>query len=631
MSFLPVNRDDLDKKSWSQLDIIIVSGDAYVDHPAWAAALLGRFMESRGFRVGVIAQPDWNNPDAIKILGAPRLFFAVSAGNLDSMVNHYTADRKKRKQDVYSPGGRAGMRPDRATIVYCNLIRQAFPGVPIVVGGIEASLRRIAHYDYWSNSIRRSILLDSKADLLVYGMGEYPLWEIARRLDLGQKVREITDVRGTCYWTKDLPPGAIEIPSFEEIRDNHQAFVRATRMTYLENNPYNARILAQQHQGRWVVQNPPAFPLTTPQLDEIYEFDFQRQSHPDYDVRQGVPALAPVQFSLTSHRGCFGGCSFCSLGLHQGKYIQNRSLASLKKEASRLTRHPDFKGTISDVGGPSANMYGLKGVDRSMCATCKKTSCLCPTRCPNLKTDHRRNVELLRRLRDLPGVKHLFVSSGIRYDLVLQDTSGNYLPELCQHHVGGQLKIAPEHVAAGATRCMNKPPAADYRRFSQLFKDFSRKAGKNQYLIPYFISGHPGCRLEDNVELAEHIRDELHFQPEQVQNFTPLPMTLSACMYVTGIDPFSGREIYVPRDEKERKLQRALLQYREPNNLPLVLEALQSCGRQDLIGSHPRALAAGKRNDCSERSSGLMSNTKKEGPKNKKSTGPKRKGWRPRS
>ncbi len=585
MSFLPINREELAARGWEQADVIIVSADAYVDHPAWAAAILGRFLEHYGYRVGIIAQPDWRNLDDISSLGAPALFFAISGGNMDSMVNHYTADKKRRRKDMYSPAGKTGLRPDRPTIVYSNLLRQAFPGVPIVIGGVEASLRRLAHYDYWQNRVRRSILLDSRADLLVYGMGEYNLLEIARKLKGGQDIAYLRNLRGTCYLSRNKPGNALELPSFEEVEKDRRAFARATKLIQEEINPYSAGTLAQKHGERWLVQNPPSLPLSSSELDEIYELSFTRRCHPSYEALGGVPGLKPVQFSIVTHRGCFGGCGFCSLGQHQGRFIQNRSLLSLVNEARSLTFHPDFKGTIPDVGAPSANMYGLKGFDQKLCEQCKRLSCLVPKVCKNLDTDHMPSVELWQKLRRIKGIKHIFVSSGVRYDLILRDTSRRYLRDLCKYHVSGQLKIAPEHVAERVTRTMHKPGKKEYMRFIQAFKETNQKLGKDQYLVPYFISAHPGCDLQDTLELAEFVRDNLQYYPEQVQNFTPTPMTVSTCMYYTGINPHNGREIYVPKSEKERKWQRALLQYRNKKNQNLVGEALQACGRQDLIGS----------------------------------------------
>lgn len=590
MDFLPINRQDIENRGWDELDIIFVSGDAYVDHPAWAAGILGRFLEKFGYRVGIIAQPDWNSLEDIRKLGQPRLFFAVSAGNMDSMVNHYTADKKKRRADLYSPGGQAGLRPDRASIVYINLIRQAYPDVPVIIGGVEASLRRLAHYDYWSDKVRRSLLADSKADLLVYGMGEYALLEIARHLKSGRDIHHLTRLRGSCYMARQVPEAAVEIASYEEVKTNPLAFAEATKMIHQECNPYTARTLVQKHGDRWVVQNPPSLPLSTAEMDAIYDLSFLRQAHPSYTIHGGVPALAAVQFSVTTHRGCFGGCAFCSLGLHQGKFIQNRSPQSIINEVNELTSHPDFKGTISDVGAASANMYGLKGKKPELCHSCSRTSCLYPEVCKNMNTDLGPSVKLWRSLRKIKAVKHLFVASGVRYDLILRDTSGQYLKDLCSYHVGGQLKIAPEHVADKVLRLMYKPGKSEYKKFIQEFKQVNQQLGKEQYLIPYFISAHPGCDLRDTVELAEFVRDQLQYHPEQVQNFTPTPMTVSTCMYYTGIDPFSKRDIHVPRGSKERKWQRALLQYRDPRNKTLVREALENCGREDLIAATPKAL-----------------------------------------
>ncbi len=592
MDFLPINRQDMEERGWDEMDIIFVSGDAYVDHPAWAAALLGRFLEHHGYRVGIIAQPDWHKIEDIQKMGQPRLFFAVSAGNMDSMVNHYTADKKRRHEDLYSPGGRAGMRPDRASIVYTNLIRQAFPGVPVIIGGVEASLRRLAHYDYWSDQVRRSLLADSKADLLAYGMGEHILLDMARQLKAGKDISYLTNLRGTAYLSRNLPEAALELPAYEEVKTDHIAFADATKVIHRELNPYCARPLAQKHGDRWVVVNPPLLPLNTQQMDAIYDLPFQRKIHPSYMGQGGVPALEPVQFSVTTHRGCFGGCAFCSLGLHQGKFIQNRSLPSIVKEVNSLTRHPDFKGSIPDVGAASANMYGLKGEKEELCQTCQRSSCLNPGVCQNLQTDHSPSVKLWQKLRRIKEIKNLRVASGVRYDLILRDKSGKYLRDLCQYHVGGQLKIAPEHVSDRVLQVMHKPAQSEYKKFIKAFKQINQELGKDQYLIPYFISGHPGCNLNDTIELAEFVRDHLQYHPEQVQNFTPTPMTLSTCMYYTGLDPMNKREVYVPRRSKERQWQRALLQYRDPRNQKLVKEALQSCGREDLFNTSAQGLQA---------------------------------------
>ncbi len=589
MDFLPMTKKDMDKRGWDELDIIFVSGDAYVDHPAWAAAILGRFLEHHGFKVGIIAQPDWHSIKDISSLGQPRLFFGVSAGNIDSMVNHYTADRKKRHDDVFSPGGVGGKRPDRATIVYTNLIKQAFPGVPVTIGGVEASLRRLAHYDYWSGKVRRSLLLDSKADLLVYGMGEYALLEIARYLKSGHEIKYLTGMRGTCYISGHCPANARQIPSFEQVSGDKAEFSRATKIMQEELNPYCARILAQQHGERWVVQNPPPMPLTTEELDDIYKLPFLRQAHPSYDAAGGVPALKPVQFSLLTHRGCFGGCAFCSLGLHQGKFIQNRSIESIAGEAETFLAHPDFKGSIPDVGAPSANMFGLSGKNQQLCQKCRRSSCLYPKVCVNLDTNQLPSVKLWRRLRSIKRIKHIRVASGVRYDLILRDSSGQYLKDLCRHHVGGQLKIAPEHISDHVTRSMHKPGKDEYIKFIKEFKRINKEIGKEQYIIPYFISAHPGSRLGDTIQLAEFVRDNLQYYPEQVQNFTPTPMTVSTSMYYTGLDPDSGKAVHVPHT-RERKWQRALLQYKNKENWGPAREALKASGRRDLIGFSPRCL-----------------------------------------
>lgn len=590
VQFLPINQDDLNKRGWEQLDIILVSGDAYVDHPAWASALLGRFLESHGYRVGIIAQPDWKSTEDFKQLGVPRLFFGLSAGNLDSMVSHYTADKKKRREDVYSPAGKAGYRPDRALTVYSNRIREAFPDSAIIIGGIEASLRRLAHYDYWSDKVRRSILLDSRADLLVYGMGEYSLLEIARRVEEGQSIREIKDIPGTAYIANSSPANALILPSCEEVQSNKESFSRMTAQVYAHTNPYSSPPLVQPHGNRLVIVNPPSLPLSSEQLDAIYQLPFLRSYHPIYEKAGGIPALEAVQFSLLTHRGCFGGCHFCSIGLHQGKFIQSRSIASVVREAQSLVGHPDFKGIIPDLGGPSANMFGLSGRNEEQCRGCQKKSCLYPRVCKNLDTDHSPSIELWSQMRQIPGIKHIRVASGVRYDLILADRGERYLSELCRYHVGGQLKVAPEHIAPAVTKLMGKPGRDKYLEFMHKFQHINQKLGKKQYLIPYFISAHPGCGLNETVELAEFVRDHLQYHPEQVQNFTPTPMTISTSMYHTGLNPLNHGPLYLPGSSWERKAQRALLQYRNPDNRSMVLEALRKCGRSDLIGSSPKAL-----------------------------------------
>ncbi len=590
MPFLPLNATDMKQRGWDELDIIIVSGDAYVDHHAWAAAVLGRFLEARGLRVGIIAQPDVESLQDFMMLGRPRLFFAVSPGNVDSMVSHYTSDKKKRNNDAYSPGGQAGKRPDRATIVYCNRLREAYPGVPLVIGGVEPSLRRLAHYDYWSDRVRGSILFDSRADLLVYGMGEYVLAELSRRVSAGEKPNTIRDLRGTCYGAQSPPDGSTVLPSLAAVKQKPEEFARMTGIIFRHLNPYNAGVLVQEHGSRYLVQNPPAYPLSTPELDAIYELPYQRRAHPFYARIGDIPGLEPVQFSILTHRGCFGGCAFCSLALHQGSFIQNRSPGSILREAQKMRSHPDFKGTIPDVGGPSANMYGLKKKNPQQCITCRRLSCLHPRICKNLNPDHSSSLALWRTLREERCAQNIFVASGIRHDLLLADPSREYLKELCRHHIGGQLKIAPEHINPYVTNLMHKPGKSSYLQFIREFKQVNRELGRDQYLVPYFIAAHPGCSSRDMLELAEFIRDHLQYYPEQVQNFTPTPMTLSTCMYYTGIHPLTGQNVSVPKGRKIRDKQRALLQYRNPAHYHLVREALEELKRTDLIGSGKKAL-----------------------------------------
>ncbi|MDO4540556.1 MAG: YgiQ family radical SAM protein [Syntrophomonadaceae bacterium] len=590
MSFLPMSRDEMKARGWDEADIIFVSGDAYVDHPAWAAAILGKFLEAHGFRVGVIAQPDWRRKDDFMQLGQPRLFFAVSAGSMDSMVNHYNSERRPRREDLFSPGGQTGLRPDRATIVYCNRLREAFPGVPLVIGGVEASLRRLAHYDYWDDKLRRSILPDSRADLLSYGMGEYSLLEIARRLKAGKEMRQLTNIPGTVRTSAVKPAEAVELPSFEELSADREALAAATKTVYEHNNPYRARPLAQRHGERWVVQNPPPLPLTTEQMDFIYALPFERKAHPRYDAAGGIPALRPVQFSILTHRGCFGGCAFCSIGLHQGRFIQSRSVQSIIAEAQGFTQHEDFRGSIPDLGAASANMYGMQGRQPERCAECTRVSCLYPRLCTNMDPDPSPSLRLWRAMRGIKGINHIRVASGVRYDLILADPTGQYLYELCKYHVGGQLKVAPEHVAANVTRAMGKPGVKEYEKFVGKFAAVSRRVGKEQYLIPYFIAAHPGCGLEESLELAEFVRDHLHFQPEQVQNFTPTPMSIATAMYYSGLSPHNGQPVYVPRGAEERKQQRALLQTRAAGNEQAVKDGLKALGREELARGSRQAL-----------------------------------------
>ena len=590
-AFLPTTHEEAVQRGWDELDIILVSGDAYVDHPSFGAAFLGRDLEARGFRVGIIAQPDPEREMDFLALGRPKLFFGVTAGALDSMVAHYTPARKRRGQDAYSPGGKNGFRPDRAVIVYCNILRRLFPKTPLAIGGIEASMRRLAHFDYWSGKVRRSILADAGADLLVYGMGERALREAADRLAQGGDSWCDRPIPGTAIRAASIPDwakGGVILPSADEIAGDSEAFVQAQRLMEEENDPVRGKILLQRQGGQTIIVNPPAAPLTTLELDELYGRPFTRRWHPRYDP-EGVPALQEVLFSLVTHRGCLGECSFCSLVLHQGRFIQRRSIPSLLREAENLTRDPRFGGIIHDVGGPSANLF-IPTCERALArGACKGKSCLTPEPCRHLPSHDRDQIELLRKLRELPGVKKVFIRSGLRFDLMLRDPERALLREICAHHVSGQMKVAPEHVSDEVLAVMNKPQHKVYEQFCTEFASASKEAGKEQYLIPYLIAGHPGCRLKDAVALAEYLRDQGRFF-EQVQEFTPLPMTAAACMYHTGISPRTGEKVYVP-DLEEKAMQRALLQFKDPKNHALVRKALQRAEREDLIGRGLKSLA----------------------------------------
>lgn len=597
-NFLPVSREDMASRGWQSLDFIFVSGDAYVDHPSFGPALICRLLEKYGYRIGIIAQPDWRSTADFKKLGKPRLGFLVSAGNLDSMLNKFTAAKKFRSTDAYSPGGQSGRRPDRATIVYCNRIREAWGNIPLIIGGIEASLRRFAHYDYWSDSVRRSILIDSRADLLIYGMGERQIKEIAAQLAAGIEIAHIQTVQGTSYRTAGLEhlwDDYIELPSYQTVGDNKAEFAEAFKIQYLEQDPIRGKTLVQLHGEEYVIQNPPAMPLTTSELDEIYELPYQRTWHPSYDKEGGVPAIEEVKFSLVSHRGCFGSCSFCAITSHQGRIIQTRSHESLLREAQLLIKAPDFKGYIHDVGGPSANFRLPACSNQEIRGTCRSRQCLHPEACSQLNSDHSDYLSLLRKMRTLPGIKKVFIRSGLRYDYLLTDANDEFLRELCEHHVSGQLKIAPEHVSAKVTQLMGKPGKATYLKFMNAFKKTNETLGKEQYLVPYFMSSHPGAGLKEAIELAEFIRD-LGYRPEQVQDFIPTPGSLSTCMYYTGRHPLTGEKLHVAKDPHEKKLQRALLQYRDPKNYAFVHEALTKANRQDLIGFGPKCLIKPPRN-----------------------------------
>ena len=589
--FLPVSRADMDRRGWDELDFLLITGDAYVDHPSFGHAIIARWLERKGYRVGIVSQPDWRSTEDFARMGRPRLGVMLSAGNLDSMLNHYTASGKPRRSDDYTPGGAAGKRPDRATLVYCNRVRELWKDVPLIIGGIEASLRRMVHYDYWSNSVRRSLLADSRADLLVFGMGELASGEIADALADGVPVSEIRNVNGTCWKTHDPQHAAdaVSLPSFEEASADKRKFAEAFRLYYLEQDAIRGRRLVQD-QGAWlVVQNRPARPLTTKEMDEVYSLPYARAWHPDYDAAGGVPAFDEVRFSITSHRGCYGECGFCALSSHQGRIIQRRSDESMVAEARRFTKMKDFKGYISDVGGPTANFLEPACPEQLKRGACKGRSCLFPQPCRHLQADHSEYLELLRKLRELPRVKKVFIRSGLRYDYILADKSGEFLEELCQYHISGQLKIAPEHVSDAVLKYMRKPGRAVTAEFFERYRETNFRLGLRQFLVPYFMSAHPGSTLKEAVELAEFIRDS-GVRPEQVQDFTPTPGSLSTCIYYTELDPFTGEKVYVPKSAEERRLQRALLQYWMPEHAADVRRALEKAGRLDLIGRGPKCL-----------------------------------------
>jgi len=590
-SFFPVNREEMEARGWAGLDFLLISGDAYVDHPSFGPAVIARVLESRGFRVGILPQPDWKSREPFLAMGRPRLAALVTAGNLDSMLNRLTASKKSRSRDSYSPGGKAGLRPDRATVVYGSRVRECWKDLPLVIGGVEASLRRFAHYDYWSDDVRRSVLIDSGADLLVYGMGEKQITEIAALLDRGVPVEKIRSVRGTMYRSAELPEDGktVAVPSWEEVSSDRRKFAEAFRLQYPEQDPFHGKAVAQRFGNVWTVQNPPPRPLIMDEMDQVYGYPYTRTYHPMYEKDGGVPAIEEVRFSLTSHRGCFGSCSFCAIHYHQGRIIQARSHGSLVEEARLLTTLPDFKGYIHDVGGPTANFRIPACDDQLVRGACRNRQCLFPAPCPKLRADHSDYLELLGKLRALPGVKKVFIRSGIRFDYLMADKKTPFLEELCAHHVSGQLKVAPEHVSPGVLSVMGKPGCEVYGKFMEAYAEMNRKLGKKQYLVPYFISSHPGAELKDAVRLAEFLRD-IRFQPEQVQDFIPTPGSLSTCIYYTGIDPFSGKKVHVPKDRNERKMQRALLQYREPKNRETVLRALDTAGRPDLVGEGPLCL-----------------------------------------
>lgn len=620
MSFLPLSQNDMKKRGWDVLDVVLVSGDAYVDHPSFGPAIIGRVLEKKGFRVGIIAQPDWKSTKDFMQLGKPRLFFGITAGNMDSMVSNYTAHKKPRKEDDYAPGGKAGCRPDRATIVYANRIREAFGDVPIVIGGIEASLRRFAHYDWWDNTVRRSILLDSRADILVYGMGETQVIEIAERISEKQS---LDSIRGTAVIKKEAEMEAEEslsqvtdhrsqendqstiatkqkegffgdgnlvignyttIPSYEEVREDTNKFNEAFKVIYLNQDPFQSSVIAQKHGNRFVIQYPPPFPLASHELDEVYELPFMKACHPAYDKDGGIPGFETVKFSLISHRGCPGQCSFCSLSMHQGRIVQSRSSESLVREARLLTDRKDFRGTINDIGGPTANLYKARCSLWQDRGACRDKSCLTPVRCKNLRLGYKESVNTYKEIMKIPGVKHLFIESGIRYDLLIEKDTDEYLEHICRHHISGQMKVAPEHTVDHVLKIMNKPLFHRYEEFAARFKEINKKIKKDQYLVHYFISSHPGATLEDTLQLSLALIKKRVY-PEQIQDFMPLPLTISGAMYYTGKHPLTGEPIPVSKAFQERKMHRALIQYRYPKNRSLVMEALKILKKEYLAGT----------------------------------------------
>ena len=623
--FLPVSKEDMEERGWWWYDFLLVTGDAYVDHPSFGTAVIGRALEAEGYRVAVLAQPDWHSADAFRAMGRPRLGVMIGSGNLDSMVAHYTAAKKRRSEDFYSPGKKAGLRPDHAVIVYANRAREAFPDLPIVIGGLEASLRRFAHYDYWDDKVRRSALADAGADILVYGMGEYATREIARRLKKKEPVSSMTDIRGTAVLVGDPSICAYEsvtLPSFASVSSDMTAYADATRVEYEEHDPIRGRALIQLHDNRYLLVNPPAMPLSTEELDFVAELPYTKQYHPMYEPMGGVPAIEEVKFSVIHNRGCFGGCNFCSLAFHQGRMVTSRSHESLIREVTALTKFPDFKGYINDVGGPSANFRHPSCAKQLKYGMCAQKRCLAPTPCPNLDADHSDYLALLRKLRNIPGVKKVFVRSGIRYDYMLEDKNQEFFAELVKHHISGQLKVAPEHCIDSVLDCMGKPHIGVYEKFMDQYRRLNDKYSKEQYIVPYLMSSHPGSTLQDAVALAEYL-NRMGRQPEQVQDFYPTPGTISTCMYYTGLDPITMEPVYVAKSYHEKAMQRALLQWKRPDKRKLVMEALKEAGREDLIGYGPECLV---RPDYAPKKGDGKKPEKKPEPKAKKPAG-KKAGW----
>jgi len=616
--FLPINKADMKARGWDYVDFTYVIGDAYVDHSSFGPAIISRVLESHGYRVGIISQPDWKNDASIAEFGRPRLGFLVSAGNMDSMVNHYTVSKKRRQSDAYTPGGVIGKRPDYATIVYCNLIKRTYKDVPIIIGGIEASLRRMGHYDYWSGKVKHSILIDSQADLLLYGMGERAIVEVADALNSGIDVSDITFVNGSVYRHKSDEPiyDALYLPDFNEISTDKEAYAKSFYTQYCNTDPFSGKRLVEKYKDKlYVVQNPPAMPLTEIEMDDVYSLPYVGEAHPSYEKLGGVPATKEIKFSLTSNRGCFGGCSFCALTFHQGRIVQTRSHKSLIDEAVKMTQDKEFKGYIHDVGGPTANFRKPACEKQLTKGVCTGKQCLFPTPCKNMKADHSDYIALLRKLRTLPKVKKVFIRSGIRFDYALVDKNDTFIKELCEHHISGQLRVAPEHVSDRVLELMGKPKNSVYQEFVRKFEAINKKTGKQQFIVPYLMSSHPGSTLEDAVMLAESLRD-MGYMPEQVQDFYPTPSTISTCMYYTGIDPRTGKKVYVATNPHEKAMQRALIQYKDPKNYELVKEALIKTGRQDLIGFDKKCLIPPRlirKNDNKSKNAGGKDKTNKGG------------------
>ena len=621
--FLPVNKEDMNNRGWEQPDFVFVTGDAYVDHPSFGSAIISRVLEAHGYKVCMIPQPDWKRDDSIDVFGEPRLGFLVCGGNMDSMVNHYTVNKKHRSRDAYSPGGVMGLRPDYATVVYCNLIRRTYKNTPIIIGGIEASLRRLAHYDYWSDKLKHSILIDSQADIISYGMGEKSMVEIADALDSGIDVKDISFVRGTVYKTKHLEDvyDYKLLPSYEELQADRLKYAESFGIQYKNTDPFVAKTLVEGYGNRgYVVQNPPAMPLTEMEMDDVYDLPYMNDYHPMYRESGGIPAISEVKFSLTSNRGCFGGCSFCALTFHQGRIVQTRSHESIIKEAVNMTKDPDFKGYIHDVGGPTANFRHMACKKQEKYGACPEKQCLFPKPCKNLVVDHKDYLDLLAKLRNIEGVKKVFVRSGIRFDYVMADKDDRFLKELCRYYISGQLRVAPEHISDNVLKLMGKPENSVYEAFIDKYRKVNNLTGKEQYLVPYLMSSHPGSTMKDAIALAEYIRD-IGYMPEQVQDFYPTPSTISTCMYYTGVDPRNMEKVYVPRNPHEKAMQRALIQYRKPENYDLVKEALIKEHREDLIGFGEKCLIRPRKNKNSVPNGRKGTDKNNNRPDGKRSTG----------